>query len=137
MLGCLVFWAWTIQTMVCCYSYAKVTFYRSDRNIFLDGQFPETCPLCFDDMTHDTIFRRLPCNHLMHKNCLDKWLCTKDGSCPFCRKTFYHLRMPIVVRKSGAGTTETMYVDGDDDKDELEMGRAAFMLWFKGLFKRV
>ncbi|EYE97121.1 uncharacterized protein EURHEDRAFT_375718 [Aspergillus ruber CBS 135680] len=90
-----------------------------------NGHLPETCPLCFDDMTHDSIFRRLPCNHLIHKQCIDKWLCTKDGSCPFCRETFYHLRRPIVVRESLPEPIE------DEDKDELEVGRAAFVLWWK------
>ena len=103
----------------------------------IDGHFPDTCPLCFDDMTRGSIFRRLPCNHLMHKECIDKWLCTQDGSCPFCRETFYHMRKPLVVRKSAVGATAMMYVDDEDDKDQLEMGRAAFMLWLKGLFRRV
>lgn len=135
-LECPASWVWTTQTMVRLIQlYTTLLYaYRSDK---IDGQFPETCPLCFDDMTCDSIFRRLPCKHLMHKNCIDKWLCTKDGSCPFCRQTFYHLRKPTLVQTSGTGTTATVYVDDEDDKDQLEMGRAAFMLWFKGLFRRV
>lgn len=96
----------------------------------LDGHIPETCALCFDDLTPASIFRRLPCNHLLHKHCIDHWLCTKDASCPFCRQTFYHLRKPIVLRSSSL----TMVGDDDgEDKDELEMGRAAFVLWLKGI----
>lgn len=95
-----------------------------------DGHIPETCALCFDDLTPASIFRRLPCNHLLHKHCIDHWLCTKDASCPFCRQTFYHLRKPIVLRSS---SLTMVGEDDEEDKDELEMGRAAFVLWLKGI----
>lgn len=83
-------------------------------------------------MTPHSIFRRLPCNHLLHKHCIDHWLCSKDASCPFCRRTFYHLRKPIVVWKSTSSSSAAVPVH-EEDKDELHMGRAALMLWLKGI----
>ncbi|CRL19632.1 Zinc finger, C3HC4 RING-type [Penicillium camemberti] len=62
----------------------------------------DECSLCFEDMTPDSIFRQLPCRHIFHQPCIDKWLCKRDASCPLCRQTFYHLRPSVFAWKSAA-----------------------------------
>lgn len=44
-----------------------------------------TCPICLSDMKVGETARRLRCNHLYHKSCVDEWL-RENASCPTCRK---------------------------------------------------
>jgi hypothetical protein len=45
-----------------------------------------SCPICIDDMKEDNS-RKLNCGHIFHMDCIQRWLCTKEGSrkCPVCR----------------------------------------------------
>ena len=58
---------------------------------------PDTCIICFERLGPQSLFRRLPCQHVLHKPCADRWICLRDASCPVCRQTFYHLRRPFLV----------------------------------------
>ncbi|KIY61601.1 hypothetical protein CYLTODRAFT_495178 [Cylindrobasidium torrendii FP15055 ss-10] len=54
-----------------------------------DGSQPrevdeESCPICLDEYTSDTLVTRLSCSHWLHKPCLDSWLERAD-TCPLCR----------------------------------------------------
>ncbi|GAD98903.1 predicted protein [Paecilomyces variotii No. 5] len=93
------------------------------------GEFPDCCDLCYEDTDSTTIFRRLPCNHIFHRECIDRWLCTRDGSCPMCRRTFYDLRRAFLVEGSVTMSLEA------DDKDQLQASRDAFILWWKKFLK--
>ena len=57
-----------------------------------DSQHPPTCIFCFDELDVSATYRRLPCRHLFHKQCIDDWMAKRDASCPLCRRTFYHLK---------------------------------------------
>lgn len=63
-----------------------------------DMSFPDVCDLCLEDMEANSMFRQLPCGHLLHKACVDTWLISRDASCPLCRRTFYHLRVSKLPR---------------------------------------
>lgn len=39
------------------------------------------CPICFEDMNDDLL--ALPCSHLYHTKCANKWFQTKR-TCPLC-----------------------------------------------------
>ena len=43
------------------------------------------CCICLDNNKKDLII--LKCNHIYHKDCIDKWF-DKENSCPLCRKMF-------------------------------------------------
>lgn len=62
------------------------------------GELPNACIICGDILGDDTSYRQLPCSHIFHKPCIDTWLRSQDASCPICRCTFYHLRMPRLMR---------------------------------------
>eukprot|EP00121_Abeoforma_whisleri_P016026 Awhi_evm3s14730 len=51
------------------------------------GQLIEECCICLQTVVPGDKLRRLPCEHLFHKNCIDKWLIDK-GTCVVCRKGF-------------------------------------------------
>lgn len=103
-----------------------------------------TCTICSEDtLSPETIFRQLPCKHAFHKPCIDKWICTKDASCPLCRQTFYHLRKPFMVSGSGDVVEDKMVEDGDgdgdEDKDEDERWASweEFTSWWRKFFHLV
>lgn len=43
-----------------------------------------TCAICFEDID-DFNCKRISCNHLFHKECLDRWILYKRV-CPMCRE---------------------------------------------------
>eukprot|EP00121_Abeoforma_whisleri_P015293 Awhi_evm1s14095 len=45
------------------------------------------CCICLEIVISGDKLRELPCKHLFHKTCIDKWLINK-GTCAFCRKDF-------------------------------------------------
>jgi hypothetical protein len=45
----------------------------------------EMCSVCFEKFIDSDICRELKCNHLYHKNCIDKWL-GEHITCPVCRE---------------------------------------------------
>lgn len=62
------------------------------------GELPDACVVCGDILGDDASYRQLPCSHIFHQPCIDTWLRSQDASCPICRRKFYHLRMPRLVR---------------------------------------
>tara|TARA_Y100000389_G_C17394438_1_gene481746 strand:+ start:520 stop:924 length:405 start_codon:yes stop_codon:yes gene_type:complete len=44
------------------------------------------CSICCGEYKCGEYKRELPCSHVFHKKCIDKWLCSHDH-CPMCRET--------------------------------------------------
>lgn len=42
------------------------------------------CLICHEQMTKNSIVRKLKCNHFYHINCIDTWL-INNNTCPKCR----------------------------------------------------
>jgi len=59
----------------CAYSSIKIKNKRQER-----------CSICMDRYSCNQQVYRLPCNHLLHKKCLDEWVLYKS-ECPVCRRT--------------------------------------------------
>jgi len=47
---------------------------------------PENCSICLEEYSDREILRELPCSHLYHMECVDKWLTTKSSNCPLCKQ---------------------------------------------------
>ena len=50
----------------------------------------DTCGICLDDNEEDNTMVKLPCNHIFHQSCIEKWARTQINSnlnpeCPVCR----------------------------------------------------
>ncbi|KAL8139173.1 hypothetical protein V2J09_005174 [Rumex salicifolius] len=43
-----------------------------------------TCVICLSEYEDKTELRQLPCRHLFHSTCIDKWLCI-NATCPLCK----------------------------------------------------
>eukprot|EP00906_Rhabdomonas_costata_P011529 RCo016433 len=48
-----------------------------------DDENAEECQICLEDGAVDCKFRRLPCGHFFHAQCIDIWL-LKSSACPTC-----------------------------------------------------
>ena len=46
------------------------------------------CSICFNLMSKD--ISKLPCDHIFHKKCINKWIDHGNGSCPVCRHFLYN-----------------------------------------------
>ena len=46
-------------------------------------KYPDVCSICYEEITHRTS-DLLECNHLFHKECIDKWF-ENNYTCPICR----------------------------------------------------
>ena len=44
------------------------------------------CIICLCDYDQEDIIRILQCNHIFHKDCIDKWLLNEKTYCPICRQ---------------------------------------------------
>lgn len=43
------------------------------------------CRVCLSRFESDSVVNRLPCGHVFHKNCVEKWLNYHHATCPLCR----------------------------------------------------
>lgn len=43
------------------------------------------CSVCLSKIEDDDETRELRCDHLFHKNCLDRWVAHRHSTCPLCR----------------------------------------------------
>lgn len=45
-----------------------------------------TCVVCLSEYEDGSELRQLPCHHLFHSACIDKWLCI-NATCPLCKRS--------------------------------------------------
>uniref|UniRef100_A0A1D1ZLL8 RING-H2 zinc finger protein RHA1a n=1 Tax=Anthurium amnicola TaxID=1678845 RepID=A0A1D1ZLL8_9ARAE len=50
-----------------------------------EGHAAVDCRVCLALFEPDSVVNRLPCGHLFHKRCLDRWLDYHHVTCPLCR----------------------------------------------------
>ena len=62
----------------------------------------ENCPICLEDfIPHETTVRSLPCRHIYHPQCIDKFLLDSSSLCPVCKARVApldqnpHIRGPV------------------------------------------
>ncbi|OTA80599.1 hypothetical protein M434DRAFT_401677 [Hypoxylon sp. CO27-5] len=63
-----------------------------------------TCPVCLERMDHTTGLLTIPCQHVFHCSCLQKW---KGSGCPVCRHT--NPTTYSATSSSSNGQTSTSY----------------------------
>ena len=45
---------------------------------------PDTCPICIEEFVEKERIRTLPCFHIYHVRCIDRWL-KRNAKCPICK----------------------------------------------------
>ena len=61
------------------------------RSIDHDGSPCSVCQCGFKSRQH---VRRLPCGHLHHARCLERWVCRTHSCCPVCRQELTQAQPP-------------------------------------------
>jgi len=56
---------------------------NKNSNLSLCTSHNNMCVICQEDITQNSIIRKLKCQHCFHSNCIDKWLET-NKKCPLC-----------------------------------------------------
>ena len=54
------------------------------RNFLVDGVSRTECTICLGDFADDDEVRALPCVHIFHSACIDRWL-ARATCCPTCK----------------------------------------------------
>ncbi|KAJ2886950.1 hypothetical protein H4R27_000273 [Coemansia aciculifera] len=48
------------------------------------------CAICLDDIHVGHVIRNLPCPHVFHAECIDRWLLCQSSTCPLCKRDTLH-----------------------------------------------
>lgn len=62
----------------------------------------EKCPVCLSEFEKDERVRCLPCTHLFHVDCIDRWL-SVNKKCPVCRLNIDRYRQQQQQQHTGMG----------------------------------
>jgi BRCA1-associated protein len=84
-----------------------------------------TCPVCLERMDETTGLLTIPCQHVFHCTCLEKW---SGGGCPVCRYTHDDFSSRLTLSKSKNKTFPGEY-DVSDGPLECEVCHADTSLW--------
>ena len=50
-------------------------------------ELPENnCSICLEEFKNQDILKKLNCNHIFHKDCLEPWINNNNLNCPLCRQ---------------------------------------------------
>lgn len=82
------------------------------------------CPICLVDYADGDELRVLPCDHYLHRSCLDAWL-ANNPSCPSCRYSLRELvddrpMMQLRTLRSRLSNLHVRFI-GRDYTDDIEM----------------
>ncbi|KAF8377257.1 hypothetical protein HHK36_030632 [Tetracentron sinense] len=69
------------------------------------------CAVCLSKFREGEKMRELKCNHVFHKDCLDKWLQHDSATCPLCRSS-------VLPEKIGVERLESENEGEYDGSDE-------------------
>lgn len=66
------------------------------------GEVNQNCCFCLCDVKEGDEFRELRCNHVFHKDCLDKWVIYGRENCPLCRDCL-SATVPVSLKLNDSG----------------------------------
>lgn len=80
------------------------------QDIYFKNTTKPLCNICLEELQENTMVTKLPCNHIYHTDCIDKWF-NRNISCPTCRKEF-------INKFSGVYIGEHYSLTIDESKDD-------------------
>ncbi|CAL5191006.1 unnamed protein product [Lathyrus oleraceus] len=70
------------------------------------------CAVCLCKIGEGEVIRVLRCEHVFHKDCIDKWISIKNSTCPLCRESVYEVGAQVLLFEFCS-----FLVDNDDGGD--------------------
>ena len=58
---------------------------RNNANVVNDSETVQQCSICLENINSGESRASLPCNHVFHLSCVERW-CMSHNSCPLCRR---------------------------------------------------
>ncbi|KAJ2399766.1 hypothetical protein GGI23_002452 [Coemansia sp. RSA 2559] len=59
------------------------------------------CAICLEEINEGEVIRKLPCPHVFHSACIDRWLLSQSSVCPLCKRdTIFGSPLPPVTTES-------------------------------------
>ena len=59
---------------------------NSINTLVVCNELPDNiCSVCLEEFKEDDILKKLNCEHIFHKDCLEPWLNNNNRNCPLCR----------------------------------------------------
>ena len=102
-----------MKTM-CSHTTRTGTLCKNSKNCHLHSS-DDTCSICIGLVRKTRGTRSLPCGHLFHKHCIDRWKvqCT---TCPMCRKPFDvpKYRVTIIIENTSTNNSQTVTINSSN-----------------------
>lgn len=67
-----------------------------------DENAGDLCSVCLDTLEPENDVRVLTCDHVFHDECIRRWLTTRKGSCPLCKRDYCLRSMPRPTNNNDA-----------------------------------
>ena len=88
------------------------TLCKNSANCHLHSIDNDTCSICLSVVRKTRGTRTLPCGHLFHTPCIERWK-TRCTTCPMCRKQFDVpvYRVSITIENTSTNNSQTITVN--------------------------
>jgi hypothetical protein len=87
----------------------------------------DTCPICLNEYEEGVKIRLLPCEHVYHIECIDKWLLRNNRVCPVCKRRVIPGEPDSDEESNSNRPTSTSNVDieqvANEDEETTESSR--------------
>ena len=79
----------------------------------------DKCPICLEEFYPNTIVKQLPCSHIYHIKCIDKWFSLDNYQCPLCKQD---ISIPAVQPREPIASEQTPLIPPADPLATVEDG---------------
>ena len=82
-----------------------------------------SCPVCLNPFTSKCDISATQCGHVLHRNCIEKWLQTGKKTCPSCKKNCTMTGLKKLYFSSTGNAKERDAIQADLNRAESEAKR--------------
>ena len=97
------------------------TLCKNSINCHLHSVEKNTCSICLSVVRKTRGTRALPCGHLFHTRCIERWK-TRCSTCPMCRKRFDVpvYRVSIIIENTSTSNSQAITINSSNIHEIFE-----------------